>query len=85
MQCPFDSWGHLVCTDLKMFRFFQITCYSQDYHGTILFHNLITPKNARYPPHITEGFEFQLIGNVCAWTLDEVDYINSSIKLRLHK
>lgn len=43
------------------------------------------PENARYPPHITEGFEFQLIGNVCAWTLDELDYKNSSIKLRLHK
>lgn len=29
-------------------------------------------ENARYPPHMTKGFEFQLIGKVCAWTLDEL-------------
>lgn len=74
MQCPFESWDHLVCTDLKMFGFFQINCY---YHGTtcIIFHNLIMSENARYPPHVTKGFEFQLIGKVCAWTLDELDNI----------
>lgn len=42
-------------------------------------------ENARYPPYMTKGFEFQLIGKVNVWTLDELDNIYTHLVSRLHR
>lgn len=66
--------SYLLCIDLKMFGFFQINCY---YDGIIciIFYNLIMLENVRYLFYMIKGFEFQLIGKVCVWILDELDNI----------